>query len=393
MTLPVTITGISLTVACVGPFKSSAGNFYFFGVDATTVTTMQAYRSTAPDVSWASIATVAGFVTKIFYISAYQVGDIIHLVVTDGSNSTTMYSKYCTFNMATNVFSTVEVATSSAGTSSSGGNNGVTVRSTGEVVILYPGPAGGGRQRIYYSRRTGVNTWTAGIELDALPAANSSLGGCALGASDTVHFIWTESANSLVWQRALNSANVLQTATSVSTAGQSHMPLSFNVAGTIKFAGVSYGQCYSFDSANSPPITLVSIDAVNGPQASRGFTDGTNLWALYHVGTGGTYVAKSVNNGVSWGTPVLVYAPSTNNSDNDLSKYARTIYTRGSSIVIPFILNELGTLKYNEYVVGTLFKMAKVWSGSAWAQKPVKVWSGSAWVQKGVKTWNGSAWV
>lgn len=37
--------------------------------------------------------------------------------------------------------------------------------------------------------------------------------------------------------------------------------------------------------------------------------------------------------------------------------------------------------------------LAKVWSGSAWAEKPVKVWSGSAWAAKPVKIWNGSTWV
>ena len=35
----------------------------------------------------------------------------------------------------------------------------------------------------------------------------------------------------------------------------------------------------------------------------------------------------------------------------------------------------------------------KVWTGSAWVEKPVKVWNGSAWVEKPVKAWNGSAWV
>jgi len=35
----------------------------------------------------------------------------------------------------------------------------------------------------------------------------------------------------------------------------------------------------------------------------------------------------------------------------------------------------------------------KVWSGSAWVQKPTKVWNGSAWVEKPVKAWNGSSWV
>lgn len=35
----------------------------------------------------------------------------------------------------------------------------------------------------------------------------------------------------------------------------------------------------------------------------------------------------------------------------------------------------------------------KVWTGSAWVEKPVKVWTGSAWVEKPVKYWDGSAWV
>ena len=35
----------------------------------------------------------------------------------------------------------------------------------------------------------------------------------------------------------------------------------------------------------------------------------------------------------------------------------------------------------------------KIWSGSAWAEKPAKVWSGSAWVTKPAKVWTGSAWV
>lgn len=35
----------------------------------------------------------------------------------------------------------------------------------------------------------------------------------------------------------------------------------------------------------------------------------------------------------------------------------------------------------------------KVWTGSAWLEKPVKVWNGAAWVEKPLKVWNGSAWV
>ena len=34
----------------------------------------------------------------------------------------------------------------------------------------------------------------------------------------------------------------------------------------------------------------------------------------------------------------------------------------------------------------------KVWTGTAWASKPLKVWNGTAWVSKPLKVWNGTTW-
>jgi hypothetical protein len=44
-------------------------------------------------------------------------------------------------------------------------------------------------------------------------------------------------------------------------------------------------------------------------------------------------------------------------------------------------------------VPGTRTGRPKVWTGSAFANKPAKVWTGSAWVEKPVKVWSGTAWV
>ncbi|MGW1261190.1 hypothetical protein ACWD7Y_04415 [Streptomyces drozdowiczii] len=34
----------------------------------------------------------------------------------------------------------------------------------------------------------------------------------------------------------------------------------------------------------------------------------------------------------------------------------------------------------------------RVWTGSAWVQKPTRVWTGSAWAAKPLKSWSGTAW-
>ena len=35
----------------------------------------------------------------------------------------------------------------------------------------------------------------------------------------------------------------------------------------------------------------------------------------------------------------------------------------------------------------------RVWTGSAWVDRPVKTWTGLSWVIKPIKSWNGTTWV
>jgi hypothetical protein len=73
-------------------------------------------------------------------------------------------------------------------------------------------------------------------------------------------------------------------------------------------------------------------------------------------------------------------------------------YVIGSAIDVTFVADEggrdfitLAAFLAGEAVAGGVAGV-KVWTGSAWVEKPAKVWSGSAWTQKPVKTWSGSAW-
>src|SRR5678810_346981 len=173
MALPLSVSGISTAVACVGPYKSSGGNYYFFGRDSATATTLQAYKSTAPDIVWSSISTKTGFTTAILVLAGYQVADVIHLLVLDGTMSTSVATKYVSFDMATDTFltTTETVAASSVitGLATSGWGCSLVVRSTGEVVAFYNGvntKVTNTYSRIYYQRRTGVNTWSAAVQVD-----------------------------------------------------------------------------------------------------------------------------------------------------------------------------------------------------------------------------------
>ena len=93
--------------------------YYFFGRNGTTATTLSAFKSTAPDTSWASIATKTGFTTAILSIAGCQSNSTIHLLVQDGTAATSVATKYVSFDALTDTFlattETVAAAQSNAG--------------------------------------------------------------------------------------------------------------------------------------------------------------------------------------------------------------------------------------------------------------------------------------
>jgi len=81
------------------------------------------------------------------------------------------------------------------------------------------------------------------------------------------------------------------------------------------------------------------------------FNDGTDVWALYRSSTASDlYVIKSTDDGASFSGEALALTGTVANVSADLSKDGN-IYLRGNDYVIPYVVNDNGTLKYNEYVV------------------------------------------
>ncbi len=212
----------------------------------------------------------------------------------------------------------------------------------------------------YYSRRTGVNTWSAAVQVSAGGTADFTTPEALLGASDIVHFNWKDITAGKDNQRALSSANVLQTAsTPFGNAGGLGQGVSYNNAGTQKIIVGGDDNATSFfsiryDSANTPTInTAASGASVDGPTV-RLFNDGTTAWALYRETTSSDLIAQSsTDNGATFGSQFTAFTATVTAGAASLS-IDGNIFTRGSSVVIPYVVNDNGTLKYNEYVVRTL---------------------------------------
>lgn len=358
MALPVQIpgSGFSTTIDFVGPFKVSDTAYYVFGRDPTTATTLQAYKATDPSSSWSSIATKTGFATGILNLSAFQVGSTIHIGITDGTSGSSENRKYVSFDASTDTFGTVEtiLAVGAAG----GANISIVVRSTGEVVAFYGTAStkvsGTFYNRVAYSRRTAVNTWTASTRPDTDVANNTSNPEVVVTPSDVVHFIWANASPGNGWvQRTLNASNVLQTAsTGFSGTGLSALATFYDRSGTTKVAGTGTGSDTSYWDAGGNTPTLNRSTSNTMSSRVRVYSEGTDVWLIGAVSSVLT-VCKSTDDGATFGSQISLGVNV--GTGNLLCRRGQT-YTRGSNVVLPYVYIDAssgGKLWYNEYVIRT----------------------------------------
>jgi hypothetical protein len=381
MPLPVAISGFSNTTSlflsgmAVGPFKSSAGNYYVVGRSFANAEQIRAVKATDPTDSFAEVGTNNAPQTgnNILSVTAAQEGDVLHVVAYAGTAS----YWYTTFNMSTDAWagSWTAIGTGEGNTSGTDFNlASIVVRSNGDLVVAFRAAfvaiMGTDYRRVSYSRRI-AGVWTQNVAVDAAGSVNYNFIGACLGASDSVHIFYTDNTNSTLIQRTLNSSNVLQTAST---------GVAFTGAGTQgRFAGgeaISYVdgastrvchvandngtiKSYYFDSANTPTINTATI-ATGAHSSSR---------AAATVDTGGTsptivagyvlsadsdyYVRTSTDDGASWSAATNV---TTTTISNSVIAHGGSgpVYVRGSNYVFGHLyLDASGTAiyTYNEYNV------------------------------------------
>ena len=368
MALPLTITGLSTAIPIVGPFKSSGGNFYCFGKDSSTATTLQAFKSTAPDTSWSSIATNTGFTTAVQWVAGFQVGDTIYLAVIDGA-TTSCNLKYRTFSMSSDTFGTSETVHSGFNPQTSGGvatyGCSIAFRSSdSQPIILYNGPQvasmGSSYSRIVYARRTGTNTWTTNVACDQGGAVNCYYPDAKLGTSSAVEFGWNRDTSPSFIFNKLSSANALSSVggSNINTAAANTQVdiISYDQGGTQKFI---------ISGTNSTPAINISYmdeagltnqgngTAITGTKPERLFNDGSDAWILFRKSDGAVYVRKSTDALATSGSEATAHSSTTVAAADINLSIDGAVYQNGTRIVVPFFVNDNGTIKYNEYLIRT----------------------------------------
>ena len=371
MALPLNISGLDLTVRTIGPFQSSGGSSYEFGKDGTTGTTLQALKTTNPTTtSFSSIATKTGFTTAILALAAHQNGDVIHFIIQDGSNTSANF-KYQTFDMSTDTFVTAETITAAINitdsVNSAYGLCEIVFRpSDTQPTVLYPGPRVSLHAKVNTKHRTGVATWSAAVVVDPAAASTDYYPiGIALGASSTIHF-WFSDGNPSIYERAITSANALQTtihdAGGVVSAFCNGKGNSLVSGGTTKVCFAGFNDTTSrpnnmyFDSANVPTLNAgADIDTLVASPGGKIYVDGANFWQLFTLtSTADVYVAKSTDFGATWAADTNVQVATATASGPNGDEFFSfpgcgiTSFTRGGNTVLAYCVNNGGTLQYNE---------------------------------------------
>lgn len=375
MALPTTITGIGTDVSCAGPFKSSGGNIYFVGKESSGLRRLIAMKATDPTSSFSAVGSDPNYTGNIpvKHIAAFQVSDVIHIVASASGGTTTNEYRYFTFDMSSDSWvitnEAIQTGLSTADLAGTVQNEcSIVVRSDSTVVVLYNGARvanmGNSYARVVYARRASGGGWTTNVAVDALGTIDGYVLGSVLGASDRTQFAYLYTSQNL-HTRALSSTNVLQTAvnSSVLVATTTQVQgVSFNNAGTQKICISAAGNngsgsdtiAFRFDDANVPTITAVTVETASASDniPVRIFNDSATFYTVFRKGSDSDlYLESSTDFGATWGSQVDIASLSVGSVDDNALSCNGNIFQRGSDFVIAYVVNDGGTLKYNEYVV------------------------------------------
>lgn len=170
-------------------------------------------------------------------------------------------------------------------------------------------------------------------------------------------------------------------------------PGDHQVGQTYAIAMPSGGSTPALD-AFAGDVLASANSAVTIPAVTTGAANALILAAVAVATDAFTAPTQSATNATLSDERFVGFAASTAGNGGGFSVFSGTKATAGSAgTFTATVTSSVQARMAISFVASSVaIPGVKVWSGSAWVEKPAKVWTGSAWTQKPVKTWNGSAW-
>lgn len=388
MALPSTIESQPLVSGFMPPYKSSAGNFYVFSVEASAAG-FNIEKASDPTVSanWVIQDAANNPTDTVSVVSSVQYLDQIHITYFDSGGS--IY-KYCEFDMSDDTWKHVTTGSGVTVEDVSGMKPptdpwcSIAIRegATNEIVVAYAGikdaVMGTDYERVDF-RSSDITTPSFGatVAIDAggeIFYANPNL---VVGTNDKVHVFFGRDTTGVAFgalediqARTIATDDTLSTVQTVS-AGLEESLLSNGIAnarswddaGTqrvgciyrdkgIGAASARARICKGVENVNDEisALTIVAIShSDNDPGANPEISpmslanDGTTLHVLWMENdTVDLFYDTSTDSGATWGTDVEELDLVT------INYVYSNIYQRGDNVVLAYVYDDGGTTKYNE---------------------------------------------
>lgn len=319
------------------------------------VVVMKATSDPETDGSWSSV--VFGGSRPVDSLWAHQEGTDIHIAFVE-DNGRILYSVFDTTTDAWTIDREIVIGAPAAADVAPALSCSISVRSDGDVIILYNAESASIPIVRYARRESG--TWTKDILVSDADSADWVGGVVVRGSSDRMHFFFKNETNDDAFQRTLTSTNVLETFPSAGdtsvVALDQHIfipGISYDDGGTQRIrcpyrdsnSRISYAEFDSVDAPGAftvnPNVSTLSVVVLNGSPVACMSSDGSNEHLLYSSQT-----IRDLWHDENGGTDTEIQNSVTAN------RISSNVYNR-SGTKLAYVWLDSTTIKYDEVDIST----------------------------------------
>jgi hypothetical protein len=329
----------------------------------TNVGDLDIIKLASPEDGFTLIAslTQSGGNPEIFSYAATQLGDNIHIATTIRATGPSEPILYHVFSMSSDTFTTSNEDTGGEGVTPTDANKNIDIAMrSGGPVLTYQGPTVsvmGQKQRTNFARKDGA-VWTSDIALDDGGEVNFFIGGCVVGASDKIHFVYHDDTNGTALHKSLTSGNVLSAVETYSDSVSDTedfiipRPAFYEAPAAVERITAAYmtsGNLFASEidndgvpgaeeqvSDDSPVVTSETVQVSLFVKS-----DVDRVYALYaRQSDGDLYLDQNTNSG-GWGVDASEFVGS-------ITFVSGNFFTREGRPTLAYFINDGGVIKYNE---------------------------------------------